>query len=66
MAIEDLVIDFPCPECGQKFEVGLYQLLLEWGAIICPRCSATNIKDFSDELRLGLKSLRKALQSFQT
>ena len=30
MALEDLIIDYPCPECKQKFEVGLYHLLLEW------------------------------------
>ncbi len=63
MAIEDLTIDYPCPECGQRFEVGLYQLLLKWGLIICPRCAATNVEDFSSEFRLGLKSLRKAAQS---
>ncbi len=63
MAIEDLTIDYPCPECGQKFEVGLYQLLLKWGLIVCPKCAATNVEAFSSELRLGLKSLRKATES---
>lgn len=65
MAIEELTIDYPCPKCGRKFEVGLYQLLLEWGLIICPSCVATNMEDFSSELRLGLKGLRKALHNFR-
>lgn len=63
MAIEDLTIDYPCPECGHKFEVGLYQLLLKWGLIMCPCCAATNVESFSSELRLGLKGLRKAVQN---
>ena len=61
MALEDLTIDYPCPECKQKFEIGLYQLLLEWGLVVCPRCRATNIETFSEEFRSGLKGLRKSL-----
>ncbi len=62
MAIEDLTINYPCPECGHTFEVCLYQLLLKWGLVVCPRCAATNIEAFSSELRLGLKSLRRVTQ----
>ena len=61
MALEDLTIDYPCPECKQKFEVGLYHLLLEWGLVVCPGCRATNIETLSEELKHRLVGLCKSL-----
>ena len=64
MSIADLKIDFPCPECGQKFEIGLYRLL-ERGAVVCPRCQVTTENDISGEIEHGLKELGKSLKNLE-
>ena len=57
MRIDDLKIDFPCPECQEKFQVTLYQLL-RGGVVVCPRCRATNaeaeLEKLEDDLRKKL------------
>jgi len=67
MRIDDLKIDFPCPECQEKFQVTLYQLL-RGGVVVCPRCRATNaeaeLEKLEDDLRIwnrSLQNLKKCL-----
>jgi len=61
MAIEDLTINFPCPECKQEFKVGLYQLF-GGGVVICPRCRATNAEAELVALERDLNGLGRSLQ----
>ena len=67
MELENLKINFPCPECHQEFQVSLCQLL-GGGVIICPACQATNVEtemvDIArelDELGRSLKNLKRCL-----
>jgi len=65
--IEEVMIDFPCPECQQEFQVGVHQLL-EGGVIICPNCQATNVETELvtiarelEELGESIRNLKKCL-----
>jgi len=67
MEIENLKIDFPCPECQQEFQVNLFQLL-EGGVLLCPICQATNVEtelvaiaQNLDELGRSIKNLKRCL-----
>ncbi|MFC2002512.1 hypothetical protein ACFLV4_00990 [Chloroflexota bacterium] len=61
MAIDDMIISFPCPECKQEFRVGLYQLY-DGGVVICPSCLATNAETELKELERDLNGLGKSLE----
>ena len=63
MAIEDLSIDFTCPECKQEFEIGLYKLLLEWEAVSCPRCIAKKLETESTQCKSRLNTLGKSMRN---
>lgn len=41
MGYEDSKINFPCPECTQRFKVSLHHLFPE-EAIVCPICGAVS------------------------
>ncbi len=64
MEIEELTIDFPCPECHEEFPVSLHQLL-DGGVVICPRCQATNVEAELVEIARGLEELGKSLQNLK-
>ena len=64
MAIEELAINYPCPECQQEFQVSLHQLL-DGGVVVCPRCRATNAVAELEEIEHNLEALGKSLQSIK-
>ena len=64
MAIEDLAINYPCPECYREFRVSLHQLL-DGGVVVCPRCRATNAVAELEEIDQSLEILGKSLQKIK-
>ena len=64
MAIEELTIDFPCPECHREFPVSLHQVL-EGGVMVCPRCRANNAEAELEEIERALELLGKSLQNIK-
>ena len=68
MSLENVTINFPCPECKLRFPVPLYQMS-EGGIIVCPRCRANNaeielrsIEHHLEALGDSLDNLKKNLQ----
>ena len=57
MDYEDCTIDFPCPECQDKFQIRLYQMFREESFIICPSCGATSSGGELDVLNRAFKKL---------
>ena len=55
MGYEDSKIDFPCPECQQKFQVSLYQLFPE-ETVICPICGAISSGGALSEINRSFKN----------
>ena len=64
MAIEELTVDFPCPDCQQKFKVSLNQLL-EGGVMVCPRCRANNAEAELEAIEQTLEFLGNSLQNIK-
>lgn len=64
MHVEDLLIDFPCPECQLKFQVYLYQLA-RGGVIVCPRCRANNAEAELEKLERDLKGWDQSLRNMK-
>lgn len=64
MKYEDFKIDFPCPECKQKFQVSLNQLL-HGAALVCPVCGATSCGGELSEINQDLKKLEGELRNLQ-
>jgi len=64
MAIEEFILDFPCPECQGVFQVSLHQLL-DGGVVVCPRCRATNAMAELEEIERSLEVLGKSLQNIK-
>ena len=54
MGYEDFKIDFPCPECTQKFQVSLRQLFPE-EVLMCPICGAISSDDELSEVNQAFK-----------
>jgi len=64
MAIEDVIIEYPCPECHEKFRVSIYQLL-KGGVILCPACQATNVETEMVAIACGLEELGRSLENLK-
>jgi len=64
MKIEELTVNFPCPECNQKFPVRFYQLQ-QGGIIICPRCRATDAEAALEKLEQDLQNWDQSLQNLK-
>ena len=64
MEYEDFKIDFPCPECQQKFQASLYQLFQE-EVLVCPNCGATSSGGELSEINRALKRLERELSNLQ-
>lgn len=56
MEYEDCRIEFPCPECQQKFPVAL-RWLFQGAEFVCPVCGATNPEDELTEISQAFKEL---------
>jgi len=56
MGYEDSKIDFPCPECKQRFQVSLHQLF-PGEVFICPICGATSSGGKLSEINQAFKGL---------
>ena len=57
MDYEDGIIDFPCPECQEKFQIRLYHMFPEATFIICPNCGATSSGGELSALNRAFKKL---------
>jgi DNA-directed RNA polymerase subunit RPC12/RpoP len=64
MKIEELTINFPCPECKQEFQVRFYQLQ-RGGVVICPKCRATNAEAELEKLERDLTSWDQSLKNLK-
>jgi len=64
MKIEELTVNFPCPECNQTFPVRFYQLQ-QGGIIICPRCRATDAEAELEKLERDLQNWDQSLQNLK-
>ena len=62
MEYEGFKIDFPCPECKQKFPVSLYQLF-EGEVLACTNCGATSSGGELSEINRALKILERELMN---
>ena len=65
MSLENVTINFPCPECKLRFPVPLYQMN-EGGIIVCPRCRANNAGIELRTIENHLEALGKSLQNLKT
>ena len=64
MGYEDFKIDFPCPECKQRFQISLHQLFPE-EVIVCPICGATSSGGEVSEMNQAFKKVEIELLNIQ-
>jgi len=64
MNIENITVNFPCPECKLNFPVYIHQLV-EGGVVVCPRCRANNAETELRQIELHLEDLGKSLQNLK-
>ena len=64
MRLEQMMIEFPCPECQQKFFAGLHQLV-EGGILVCPECRASNAESELETLEEKLHKIGRSLRNMK-
>ena len=64
MGYEDSKINFPCPECTQRFQVSLRHLFPE-EVVICPICGATSSGGELSEINQAFKKVEIELLDIQ-
>ncbi len=62
--LENVTIHFPCPECNERFRVGIYQLF-RGGVVVCPNCQANNADAEIEYIESGFKSWDVSLQNLR-
>ncbi|MFC1946160.1 hypothetical protein ACFLW1_03060 [Chloroflexota bacterium] len=64
MELEELMIEFPCPECQERFYAGLHQMV-DGGVLICPTCRSSNVEMELDTLERKLRNIGSSIRNLK-